>query len=377
MHAANINKLLDVKSEFGEKYATYWDQRDESDIQRTLRIQNQQTIKRLNQITNNEIAHNLDTVPNETAGKSGEVNESEEENWTESSAESDAESDTEVALRQTTNLASDEVGRLQIIDLSSTTALDILKLEIPIDQFNAIIEAANMDPVPTSAYASELSNALDKAPLSTRALRETLYDVGYRKDFDLVAHDDANFMEITIRYFLDLMSSPNSPLNKIMLERTAASCLIIYLVNQLFIANNDVIELGWLEREFYSTDRSKFDGVLFKVGKKSISPGLIEFSGGINDKTSSRKNSKDIEKLYSSMIKVMKDAKTDRMFCVRCYGHYIYFEKLLIFDDTMYRKIDATMEIPNTPRKLKAFIKEIPSILAWKEAVTSHALNLN
>ncbi|KAG0172700.1 hypothetical protein DFQ28_009557 [Apophysomyces sp. BC1034] len=190
----------DVKSGFGEKYATYWEQRDESDMQRTLRIQNQRTIKRLNQITNNEIAHNLDTVPNETAGKSGEVNESEEENWTESGAESDAESGTEVALRQTANLASDEVGRLQIIDLSSTTALDILKLEIPIDQFNAIIEAANMDPVPMSAYASELSNALNKAPLSTRALRETLYDVGYRKDFDLVAHDDANFMEITIRY---------------------------------------------------------------------------------------------------------------------------------------------------------------------------------
>ncbi|KAG1131000.1 hypothetical protein G6F37_013479 [Rhizopus arrhizus] len=111
-----------------------------------------------------------------------------------------AESGTEVTLRQAANLASDEVGRLQTIDLSSTTALDILKLEIPTDQFNAIIEAANMDPVPMSAYASELSNALDKAPLSTRALRETLYDVGYRKDFDLVAHDDANFMEITIRY---------------------------------------------------------------------------------------------------------------------------------------------------------------------------------
>ncbi|KAG1289377.1 hypothetical protein G6F65_000201 [Rhizopus arrhizus] len=266
-----------------------------------------------------------------------------------------AESGTEVALRQTANLASDEVGRLQIIDLSSTTALDILKSEIPIDQFNAIIEAANMDPVPMFVYASELSNALDKAPLSTCVLRETLYDVGYRKDFDLVAHDDAHFMKITIRYFLDLMSSPNSPLNKIMLERTAASYLIIYLDGSKEI--------------FCSTDRSKFDGVLFKVGKKSICLGLIEFSGGINDKTSSRKNSKDIEKLYSSMIKVMKDAKTNRMFCMRCYGHYIYFEKLLIFDDTMYRKIDATMEIPNTPRKLKAFIKEIPSILAWKEAV--------
>ncbi|GAA5813704.1 hypothetical protein MFLAVUS_007191 [Mucor flavus] len=84
--------------------------------------------------------HNLDTVSNEIAGKSGEVNES-EENWTKSDAESDAESGTEVALRQTANLASDEVGRLHIIDLSLTTAMEILKLEIPIDQFNAIIEA--------------------------------------------------------------------------------------------------------------------------------------------------------------------------------------------------------------------------------------------
>lgn len=75
----------------------------------------------------------------------------------------------------------------------------------------------------------------------------------------------------------------------------------------MFIASNDVIELGWLEREFYSTDRTKFDGILFKVGNKSISPALVEFSGGLNDKTFSRKSSKDIEKLYRSMIKVMND----------------------------------------------------------------------
>lgn len=57
-----------------------------------------------------------------------------------------------------------------------------------------------MDPVLMSPYASGLSNAFDKAPLSTRALHETLYDVVYHKDFDLVAQDDADFMEITIRY---------------------------------------------------------------------------------------------------------------------------------------------------------------------------------
>ena len=58
-------------------------------------------------------------------------------------------------------------------------------------------------------------------------------------------------------------------------------------------------------------------------------------------------------------------------------GHFIYFEKLLLFEDTMYRKIDAIIEVPNTTRKLKAFIKVIPSILAWKKAVLSFALNSN
>ena len=121
------------------------------------------------------------------------------------------------------------------------------------------------------------------------------------------------------------MSSPNCPLNTIMLERTAATYLIIYVVNQLFITNNDVIELGWLEREFCSTDRTKFDGIIFKVGNKSIAPGLLEFSGGINDKTSSLKYTKDIGKLYSNMIKTMVDSKADKMFCMRCYGKSVSY----------------------------------------------------
>ena len=133
------------------------------------------------------------------------------------------------------------------------------------------------------------------------------------------------------------MSSPNSPLNRIMLERTAASYLIIYLVNQLFIAHNDIIELGWLERELYSTDRTKFDGILFKVGSKSISPVLIEFSGGINDKTSSHKNSKDIEKLYRNMIKIMNDIKTDRMMCMRCYGNnMLYLIRVILYSSPLF-----------------------------------------
>lgn len=127
------------------------------------------------------------------------------------------------------------------------------------------------------------------------------------------------------------MRYPNNPLNKIMLERAAVSYLIIYLVNQLFIANNDAVELGWFEREFYATDRAKFDRIFFKVGSKSVVPAFVEFSGGINDKTSSRKNSKDIEKLYRNMIKVVNDTDTDRIFCMRCYVNTIFFLILIVF----------------------------------------------
>lgn len=173
------------------------------------------------------------------------------------------------------------------------------------------------------------------------------------------------------------MNSPQNPINKTMLERTSAAYLIIYLVNQLFLPNNDIIELAWLEREFYLTDRRKFDGILFKVGNKSIAPVLIEFSGGINDKTSSRKNSNDIEKLYRNMAEIMKDTDTDQMFCMRCYGLNIYFEKLHKYDGVMYRSITANIEIPNTPRKLKAFIQEVPKILAWKQSVINYAIDLD
>ena len=82
-------------------------------------------------------------------------------------------------------------------------------------------------------------------------------------------------------FSLDLMSSPRNPLNQRVLERTAATYFIIFIVNQLFISNNDVIELDWLEREFFATDRTKWDGVLIKADNRSCSAGLIEFSGDI------------------------------------------------------------------------------------------------
>lgn len=139
---------------------------------------------------------------------------------------------------------------------------------------------------------------------------------------------------------------------------------------------NDIIELGWLEREFYLTDRTKFDGVLFKAGDKSVSSTLVEFAGSVNDNTSSLKNSNDIKKLYVNMIKIMKDTGADKMFCMRCYDHQIFFEKLIKYDGAMYRIINANIEVPNTPRKLLAYLKEIPSIFAWKHGIINQIAGL-
>jgi hypothetical protein len=44
--------------------------------------------------------------------------------------------------------------------------------------------------------------------------------------------------------------------------------------------------------------------------------------------------------------------------------------------DIMYRNIVATVDVPTTPRKLLAYLKEIPKIFAWKEAVINHVFEL-
>lgn len=92
------------------------------------------------------------------------------------------------------------VEKLNIVDLSSTAAKDILRSEIGNDRYNLIVEETKLEPVTLSTYATELSNALNEASLSSQILRQALYNNGFRSDFDLVAHNDAGFIEVTTRY---------------------------------------------------------------------------------------------------------------------------------------------------------------------------------
>ncbi|CAO3633513.1 unnamed protein product [Mucor fragilis] len=227
--------------------------------------------------------------------------------------------DASIVLEQMSSLPSDEVGHLQIIDLSSETALQVLQSEISENEYRDITSATEINPINLSAYATQLSNALLECPLSLPILRQTLYDNGFRREFDPVMHPDAAFIEVTTRHFLDLMSSPRNPLNERVLERSAATFFIIFIINQLFISNNDVIQLDWVEREFFATEKAKWDGALIKADSKCCSAGLIEFSGGLHDQTPSTKNNNDITKLYSKLIKVLNTQSpgTSQTFCVR------------------------------------------------------------
>ncbi|GAA5807060.1 hypothetical protein MFLAVUS_000410 [Mucor flavus] len=232
------------------------------------------------------------------------------------------------ALQQLSDLASDEVGHLNIIDFSSPVAVEILKPEISAEEFDRITDATNIEPIVLTDHAAALINALQSSTLFSSLIRESLCTNGFKRDFDFILHSDASFVEVTTRYFLNLLCSPNNPLNQKTLERTAATYFIIYIENQLFLSDNDLVQLDWLEREFFATDKRKWDGVLIKVDNRSCSPGLIEFFGGCNDNTPSSKSQHDVTKLYSKLVKVLKNHPsntTKQTFCLR------YFSKVTIY----------------------------------------------
>lgn len=177
-----------------------------------------------------------------------------------------------------------------------------------------------------------------------------------------------------------------NPLNQKILERTPATYFITFIVNQLFTPDHDVVELGWLEREFFASKKSKWDGVLFKVGNKSCSSGSIEFSGECNDRTPNSKKLRDITKLYSKLLEIIntqRNSAKEQTFCMRYYGkitvylsmilcsmtipfflaeNCIYFEKLTKYNDLMLRSVHATILVPNSPRKV---VKYVDSKISW------------
>lgn len=92
------------------------------------------------------------------------------------------------------------VGHLQIIDLSSETARQILKSGISAEYFNNITTATEIKPITLTSYATELSKALEECPLSVSVLRDTLNTNGYQKGVDPTVHSNLAFIEVLTRH---------------------------------------------------------------------------------------------------------------------------------------------------------------------------------
>lgn len=122
---------------------------------------------------------------------------------------------------------------------------------------------------------------------------------------------------------MDFIHRPKNPLTQPAKECTAASNTTIFIVNELFITNSDIMQLERLENDHCLTNRSKWDGMLFKADNKSVSLGLVAFSGGSPQfNATARKEASDVNKLYQSLkvvIDIPPESIPSEVYCIRYY----------------------------------------------------------
>ncbi len=86
-----------------------------------------------------------------------------------------------------------------------------------------------------------------------------------------------------------MISSSRNPLVHPLSEQTNATYLTTYILNQLFLSVNDVIEFSWIENKSCSIGRTKWDGVLSLVENSNDTLALVEFSGGNKNPSTPKK----------------------------------------------------------------------------------------
>ncbi|KAI8877148.1 hypothetical protein K501DRAFT_278751 [Backusella circina FSU 941] len=191
---------------------------------------------------------------------------------------------------------------------------------------------------------------------------------------------------------IGLIDSPRNPLLQSTKERTTSISTIIHIIDEMFLTNNDIITLDWIENEYCQTGRSKWDGILLKVDNKKVSMGLVEFSGGVKINATANKERSDISKLYANMLTIANGIPVDvpkRVFCARFYAVFISrnssFTKANVrFSDTdikvinkdkkmnkeyckynskYIRRIHSGFKIPTSVRLVVEYVVQIPKLL--------------
>ncbi|KAL0141774.1 hypothetical protein V8B55DRAFT_1595710 [Mucor lusitanicus] len=380
-----------LQSAFGDKYSKYWTNRKDNELRENVDEESRSTISSIQQLVHQNLLERANNVfgtslsshsssSNASFSNASSSNTS-SSNTSSSNTSSSNTSSSDVAfsdntsydanglrkvLSQSMELASDCLARLGVIDLASNSAKDILKACTTEDYYRRIINATNPKEPEISNDAKVLITAIKELRvLSCKSLRNTLYQNGYKLNHNPINDSDIGLVENLVKHFLDLIEFPKNPLSNTILG--------------LFLANNDIVELGWLEREYYSTGKTKWDGVLFNTNDHTISPGFVEFSGGVKDNTTMTKECRDVFKLYTKMIELIRsypDTAKKHVFCIRFYENTMFFEELTVYEETLFRIEHAAVIAPRTIRELIKFTDNIPKLISWKNAVVAQVEHL-
>ncbi|KAI8081089.1 hypothetical protein BDF21DRAFT_462743 [Thamnidium elegans] len=314
------------QSHFKQEYQEYWRKWEDTDAESQINSDMLKTSVNLNQMVSTSIMNRAAELHHVEASQTKDDDTSsvdEDTNYNDNYNDSNS-------INEYTRDNDFTEGLYSIVEKSKESASDQVGSNIKF--------AASATPIVLTENARNLIEQINEAHLTTKAIKRALIEFSYNHDIDPIIHHDAQFID---------------PVHT-----------TIYVINQLFLSNNDIAELAWLERECAATEKSKWNGVLFKVRERHISVALMEFSGGSNDKTSSIKESCDIEKLYTKMLKVIDD--TDHipkaMYCVRFYANVMYFEKLCEYRGAMIRDIVTSFGIPTTPRLVKKYAQQVPAL---------------
>ncbi|KAG1151298.1 hypothetical protein G6F37_001604 [Rhizopus arrhizus] len=192
--------------------------------------------------------------------------------------------------------------------------------------------------------------------------------------FDPIIHADLNFTEVLCTHFLNMIDSPRNPLLQKQLERNAGFLTTIPILHNLFVSRNDILDMQWVEKNASATGNIKWDGIVFVVGNKTVTPMFVELSGGISFNSTDKKEIDDEKKLVEQFIKLLKIQKAEGVempcqYYVRYFDMILYFESLTYFDDYYVKRTHFAVSCPSTCSKLIEFVAKIPKMFEYRQGI--------
>ncbi|KAG0175262.1 hypothetical protein DFQ28_002122 [Apophysomyces sp. BC1034] len=392
-----------VASKFFEDYDTYWQGRSLNDSRKSLCDKSSSIIENVREDLMERVQKRLKPNGN-GSGASSDTGRSStsDENTDSSSISGENTSNLNISDKNTNNCSNnkntnssepttdheetEDVPAMMIqntqVEHKCITGIPILNIDdgkghglLDEGLLLALKDQTNLLDYQVSEKAADLMATLAGCANSTTDMRaKPRHFIGGFTDLDTNVHVDVAFLEIVATYYLNLIDSPNKPLMLKELERTCAIHSTIFILNNLFLAANDLVEFRWYE-----------DGIGFAVANKKVTPVLVEFSGGQEFSNYEAKANTDLTKLIPGAIKAIEYTCASANiqlpipeFVVRFYDNKIHFESIIkISHDSHIQRTYFSIDTPKTPRLLKALIEKVPPLFAWRQAVIDFVLAVN